>query len=384
MRGSFGASRNILFMSRSSSHDTLGKVALVTGITGQDGSYLAELLLAKGYIVHGIKRRSSSLNTDRIDHLYQDVHEPDKRFILHYGDVTDGTNIFRLVHKIQPDEMYHLAAQSHVHVSFETAEYTANADALGTLRLLEAIRLIGLEKKTRFYQAATSEMYGNSPQEPKDESTPFHPASPYAVAKLYAYWITINYREAYGLHTCNGILFNHESPRRGKTFVSKKITNAAAKISRGLQDCLYIGNLDAERDWGHAKDYVYGMWLIMQHPEPDDFVLATGRKETVRHFAEKAFELVGIEIEWQGEAEREVGVDTRTGKTVIKVDKSYSRPSEVHALVGDYTKVNKKLGWEPKVNLEELIEEMVKDDLAVIDRDAAQPQHELKRRAAPA
>ncbi len=349
------------------SHQT-DKVALVTGITGQDGAYLAELLLEKGYIVHGIKRRSSSLNTDRVDHLYQDLHLADTRFILHYGDTTDSTNLIRLVQQIRPAEIYHLAAQSHVHVSFEMAEYTANADALGTLRLLEAIRLLDLKDRVRFYQASSSEMYGNSPQEPKNESTPFQPTSPYAAAKLYAYWVTVNYREAYGLHASNGILFNHESPRRGETFVSKKVTKAAAMISRDMQDCLYIGNLNAERDWGHAKDYVYGMWLIMQHPKPDDFVLATGRKETVRWFTGKAFAAAGMDIEWRGEGPEEVGVDTGSGKTIVRVDPRYLRPSELDTLIGDYSKANKELGWEPKVTIEELIEEMVQADLADIER----------------
>lgn len=351
-------------MSKASPSGAPGKVALITGVTGQDGAYLSELLLGKGYIVHGIKRRSSSFNTERVDHLYRDRHERDGEFMLHYGDVTDATNLIRLVQAIQPDEIYNLAAQSHVHVSFETAEYTANADALGTLRLLEAIRLLNLGDKTRFYQASTSEMYGSSPREPKDENTPFQPASPYAAAKLYAHWVAVNYREAYGLHTCSGILFNHESPRRGETFVTRKITRAAAMISRGLQECLYLGNLDAERDWGHAKDYVYGMWLIMRHPRPDDFVLATGRKETVRYFAEKAFALAEMEIRWQGSGEDEVGIDARTGKAVIRVDKNYFRPREVHALVGDYTKASRELGWKPTVTLEELIAEMVEKDLA--------------------
>ncbi len=343
-----------------------GKVALITGVTGQDGAYLAELLLSKGYVVHGIKRRSSSFNTERVDHLYQDLHQLDTHFILHYGDVTDATNLIHLVQEIQPDEIYHLAAQSHVHVSFETAEYTANADALGTLRLLEAIRLLRLADKTRFYQASTSEMYGNFPQEPKDENTPFWPTSPYAAAKLYAYWVTVNYREAYGLYACNGILFNHESPRRGETFVSKKITRAVAMISRGLQDCLYLGNLDSARDWGHARDYVYGMWLMMQHSKPDDFVLATGRRETVRRFVEKTFELGGVEIAWRGEGEDEIGIDARTGKMRVKVDRRYFRPTELFSLTGDYSKARKELGWKPKTSFEELIKEMFESDLAEI------------------
>ena len=341
---------------------------MITGVTGQDGSYLAELLLKKGYIVHGIKRRSSSLNTDRVNHLYHDFHSEDTRFILHYGDMTDSTNVIRLVQQIQPAEIYHLAAQSHVHVSFEMAEYTANVDAVGTLRLLEAIRLLNMKDKTRFYQASSSEMYGNFPEEFKNENTPFQPTSPYAAAKLYAYWVTVNYREAYGLHTCNGILFNHESPRRGATFVSKKVTNSVAMISKKREDCLYIGNLDAERDWGHAKDYVYGMWLIMQHSKPDDFVLATRRKESVRWFIEKAFEIVGIKIEWRGKGDNETGIDVQTGKTVVRVDPRYFRPSELNALIGDYSKANKELGWEPKTKLEDLIKEMVESDLKSIEQ----------------
>ena len=354
----------------SNSSKNSGKVALITGVTGQDGAYLSELLLDKGYVVHGIKRRSSSLNTARVDHLYHDLHVSGTNFILHYGDVTDSTNLIRLVQQIQPDEIYHLAAQSHVHVSFEMAEYTANADAIGALRLLEAIRLLDLKDKTRFYQASSSEMYGNSPEEPKNESTPFHPTSPYAVAKLYAYWVTTNYREAYGIYASNGILFNHESPRRGETFVSKKITKAAAMISKGKQECLYIGNLGAERDWGHARDYVYGMWLILQQPRPDDFVLATGRRESVRWFTEQAFKAVGIRLEWRGEGEGETGVDAASGKTVIRVDPHYFRPSELHKLIGDYSKAKKELGWEPKTTLEELIKEMIEYDLAEIERGA--------------
>ncbi len=350
------------------SNSVSGKVAFITGATGQDGSYLTELLISKGYVVHGLKRRASSFNTERLDHLYKDLHEPDARLILHYGDITDSMSITRLLQSIQPDEIYHLAAQSHVLVSFEMAEYTANADALGTLRLLEAIRTLGLIDRVRFYQASTSEMYGNSPNQPKNESTPFYPTSPYAAAKLYAYWMTVSYRKAYGIHACNGILFNHESPRRGGTFVSKKITRAVAMISKGLQDCLYIGNLDASRDWGHAKDYVYGMWLIMQHPKPDDFVLATGRNETVRHFVEKAFELVNVDIEWHRRGEGDIGVDTRTGKVMVRTDPRYFRPAELHTLIGDYSKANKELGWKPTVNFEELIREMLEADLAEIDR----------------
>ena len=341
-------------------------MALVTGVTGQDGAYLSKFLLGKGYIVHGLKRRSSSFNTSRIEDIYQDLHQPDKQFILHYGDTTDATNIIRLIQQIQPHEIYHLAAQSHVHVSFEMAEYTANADALGTLRILEAIRLLGLKDMVRFYQASTSEMYGNSPTELKDENTPFHPTSPYAAAKLYAYWVTVNYREAYGLHACNGILFNHESPLRGETFVSKKITRAAAMISKGMQECLYIGSLDAERDWGHARDYVYGMYLIMQYPKPDDFVLATGRKETVRFFIEKTFALVGMKIEWQGEGMDEIGIDAHSGKAIVKVDPRYFRASELNSLLGNPGKANRELGWQAKTTFEELIREMVEWDLADI------------------
>lgn len=344
-----------------------GKVALITGITGQDGAYLSEFLLDKGYTVHGIKRRSSSLNTERIDHLYLDPHTTDTKFILHHGDTTDATTMIRLIQQIQPDEIYHLAAQSHVHVSFEMAEYTANADALGTLRILEAIRLLNLREKTRFYQASTSEMYGNYPQDLKDENTPFHPVSPYGAAKLYAYWVTVNYRNAYGLYASNGILFNHESPRRGRTFISKKVTRAAILISQGMEDCLYIGNLNAERDWGHAKDFVRGMYLIMQHPQPDDFVLATGRNETVRYFIEKAFELVGMKIEWRGTGVDEVGVDTVSGKTVVRVDSHYYRANELHSLRGNYNKAKKELNWEPETTLEELIREMIESDLAEIE-----------------
>lgn len=344
-----------------------GKVALITGITGQDGAYLSEFLLDKGYTVHGIKRRSSSLNTERIDHLYLDPHTTDTKFILHHGDTTDATTMIRLIQQIQPDEIYHLAAQSHVHVSFEMAEYTANADALGTLRILEAIRLLNLREKTRFYQASTSEMYGNYPQDLKDENTPFHPVSPYGAAKLYAYWVTVNYRNAYGLYASNGILFNHESPRRGRTFISKKVTRAAILISKGMEDCLYIGNLNAERDWGHAKDFVRGMYLIMQHPQPDDFVLATGRNETVRYFIEKAFELVGMKIEWRGTGVDEVGIDTVSGKTVVRVDSHYYRANELHSLRGNYNKAKKELNWEPETTLEELIREMIESDLAEIE-----------------
>ncbi len=349
----------------------MDKIALITGITGQDGSYLAELLLDKGYIVHGTKRHSSSLNTARVDHLYQDPSQHDRRFILHYGDVTDSTNLVRLIQKIRPTEIYHLAAQSHVRVSFEMAEYTANTDALGSVRLLEGIRLLGLKDRTRFYQASSSEMYGNSATAPQNESTPFAPVSPYAAAKLFAYWSTNNYRKAYGLYACNGILFNHESPRRGEIFVSKKITRAAAMICKGQQDCLYVGNLEAERDWGHARDYVYGMWLMLQQPEPDDFVLATGRKESVRWFIETAFGMAGMDIEWKGSGVNEVGIDTRTGKTVIRIDSDYFRPNELNTLLGDYGKAKRKLQWSPKIRLEELIEEMLEADIAAIESKKA-------------
>jgi GDPmannose 4,6-dehydratase len=339
------------------------KVALITGVTGQDGAYLAELLLAKGYIVHGVKRRSSSFNTGRVDHLYADRHQPDVRFFLHYGDVTDSTNIIRLVQTTQPTEIYNLAAQSHVHVSFETPEYTANADAVGTLRLLEAIRILGLERRVRFYQASTSELYGNSEERPQKETTPFRPRSPYAVAKLYAYWITVNYREAYGLHASNGILFNHESPLRGETFVTRKITRAVAAIELGLEEKIYLGNLDASRDWGHARDYAEGMWRILQQPQPDDYVLATGETCTVRRFAEMAFAEVGREIEWRGKGVEERGIDRKTGKALIEVHPEYFRPAEVDYLVGDATKARQKLGWHHKTTLPEMVREMVQSDL---------------------
>jgi len=345
------------------------KVALITGITGQDGSYLAELLLSKGYEVHGIKRRSSLFNTERIDHIYQDLHESDLKFILHYGDLTDSTNLIRIVQEVQPDEIYNLAAQSHVKVSFETPEYTANADAIGALRLLEAIRILKLEKKTKFYQASTSELYGLVQEVPQKETTPFYPRSPYGVAKLYAYWITKNYREAYGIFTCNGILFNHESPVRGETFVTRKITRAAAKISLGLQDKLYLGNIDAERDWGHAKDYVEGMWLMMQHHTPDDYVLSTNVKVSVRSFVDMAFGELGIKINWQGTGVDEKGIDAKTGKVIVEVDPKYFRPAEVDLLVGDYSKAKKELGWEPKTPLSELVKEMVKSDLERFKKD---------------
>ena len=338
------------------------KTALITGVTGQDGAYLAELLLKKGYTVHGIKRRSSSFNTGRIDHLYQDPHVDQRNFVLHYGDLTDSTNLIRIVQETQPDELYNLAAQSHVKVSFETPEYTANSDALGTLRLLEAIRILGLDQKTRFYQASTSELYGLVQETPQRETTPFYPRSPYGVAKLYGYWITVNYREAYGMHACNGILFNHESPLRGETFVTRKITRAVARISQGRQDCLYLGNLDAQRDWGHARDYVEGMWRILQHPDPEDFVLATGLTTTVRAFTEKAFSIAGLSIQWEGTGESEIGRDAQSGAVRVRIDPQYYRPTEVDLLLGDATKAQEKLGWTPKYTLDQLIEEMVLSD----------------------
>jgi GDPmannose 4,6-dehydratase len=339
------------------------RVALITGATGQDGAYLAEFLLKKGYMVHGIKRRSSSFNTGRVDHLYQDPHEAEVRFVLHYGDMTDATNLIRIVQDTQPDEIYNLAAQSHVHVSFETPEYTANADGLGTLRLLEAIRILGMEKRARFYQASTSELYGTVQEIPQRESTPFYPRSPYAAAKLYAYWITINYREAYGLHASNGILFNHESPTRGETFVTRKICRAVAAIKLGLQQTLFLGNLDAKRDWGHARDYVEGMWRILQHPEPDDYVLATGEAHSVREFVEKAFAQTGIRIGWTGSGVDEAGIDARSGRILVKVDPRYFRPTEVDLLVGDASKARAKLGWQHRVSFDELVAEMVAADL---------------------
>lgn len=346
------------------------KTALITGITGQDGAYLAELLLAKGYEVHGIKRRSSSFNTGRIDHLYQDPHEEDVRLTLHYGDMTDATNLIRIVQQTQPDEIYNLAAQSHVQVSFETAEYTANADAIGPLRLLEAIRLLGLMEKTRFYQASTSELYGLVREVPQSEKTPFYPRSPYAAAKLYAYWITVNYREAYGMHASNGILFNHESPIRGETFVTRKITRAVAAISLGLQDKLYLGNLDAERDWGHARDFVEGMWLMLQQDQPDDYVLATGEKHSVRAFAERAFHEVDIAIEWRGAGLNETGMDAKTGRVLIEVDPRYFRPTEVDLLIGDAAKAKSGLGWKAQIGFGDMVGEMVRSDLELIAREA--------------
>ena len=346
------------------------KVALITGITGQDGAYLAEFLLKKGYIVHGVKRRASSFNTDRIDHLYQDPHEQEVRLTLHYGDLTDSTNLIRIIQEVQPDEIYNLAAQSHVAVSFETPEYTANADAVGTLRVLEAIRILGLERKARFYQASTSEMYGKVQEIPQRETTPFYPRSPYGAAKVYAYWITVNYREAYGLYACNGILFNHESPMRGETFVSRKITRALTRIRVGLQDTLHLGNLDSRRDWGHARDYVRAQWLMLQQDEPEDFVIATGKQFSVRDFVVAAGSLLDMRIEWQGVGVDEVGVDTASGRTLVRVDPRYFRPTEVETLLGDPTKARQKLGWIPEVGFAELVSEMVKEDLEGAQRDA--------------
>ena len=338
------------------------KVALITGTTGQDGAYLAELLLTKGYVVHGVKRRSSSLNTQRVDHLYIDPHVETAKFFLHYGDMTDATNLIRLIQETQPTEIYNLAAQSHVQVSFETPEYTANADALGTLRLLEAIRILKLEKRVRFYQASTSELYGNAPHSPQNETTPFAPRSPYGAAKLYAYWITVNYREAYGIHASNGILFNHESPIRGETFVTRKISRAVAAIEAGLQEQLFIGNLNARRDWGHARDYVEGMWMILQQPQPDDYVLATGDGHTVREFVERSFAVIGRSIKWRGKGSQEVGVDGATGKELVKIDPRYFRPTEVDALVGDASKARVRLGWKHRISFDALVGEMVEED----------------------
>ena len=343
------------------------KIALITGITGQDGAYLAEFLLNKGYEVHGIKRRSSSFNTSRLDNLYQDPHSEDVKFHLHYGDMTDATNLIGLMQKINPDEVYNLAAQSHVQVSFETPEYTANADGIGALRLLEAIRLLNMTKTVKFYQASTSELYGNSAVIPQDENTSFSPRSPYAAAKLYAYWITVNYRLAYNIFACNGILFNHESPIRGETFVTRKITRAVAAIKLGLQEKLYMGNLDARRDWGHAKDYVEGMWLMLQQDHPDDYVLATGEAHTVRDFIENAFAEINETIIWQGKGEKEIGVSKNTNKTLIEVDKRYFRPTEVNYLLGDASKAKKILGWKAKVKFSDLVKEMVKEDLKLVD-----------------
>lgn len=341
-------------------------VALVTGITGQDGAYLAELLLERGYQVHGVKRRSSSFNTGRVDHLYQDPHQDDVKFTMHFGDMTDATNLIRLVQTIQPTEIYNLAAQSHVQVSFETAEYTANADALGTLRLLEAIRILGLEERARFYQASTSELYGDAAESPQSEATPFRPRSPYAAAKLYAYWMTVNYREAYGIHASNGILFNHESPIRGETFVTRKITRSVAAIHLGLENQLYLGNLDAKRDWGDARDYVEGMWMMMQQDEPGDYVLATGEQHSVREFVELAFSEIGRTIEWQGNGLDEVGLDGESGDTLVKIDTRYFRPTEVESLLGDASKARENFGWAPKNSFSDLVREMVSYDLNLL------------------
>jgi GDPmannose 4,6-dehydratase len=346
------------------------KRALITGITGQDGAYLAELLLDKGYEVHGIKRRASSFNTDRIDHLYTDPHDPSRRMILHYGDLTDATNLIRIVQETRPDEIYNLAAQSHVAVSFETAEYTANSDALGTLRLLEAIRICNLVDTTRFYQASSSEMFGKVLETPQKETTPFYPRSPYAAAKVYAFWITVNYREAYGLYACNGILFNHESPLRGETFVTRKITRGLARIKVGLDDCLYLGNLDARRDWGHARDYVRAQWLMLQQSRPEDYVIATGLQYSVRTFVEHAAGLLDLRIEWRGTGVDEQAVDVKTGKPIVRIDPRYFRPTEVDTLLGDSSKARRELGWQPSVGFDELVREMVMADLRLAERDA--------------
>jgi GDPmannose 4,6-dehydratase len=348
----------------------VSKTALITGITGQDGAYLAELLLAKGYAVHGVKRRASSFNTDRIDHLYQDPHEKDVRLKLHYGDLTDSTNLIRIIQEVQPDEIYNLAAQSHVAVSFETPEYTANSDAVGTLRVLEAIRILGLETKSRFYQASTSEMFGKVQEIPQRETTPFYPRSPYGAAKVYAHWITVNYREAYGFFACSGILFNHESPMRGETFVSRKITRALTRIHVGLQETLHLGNLESRRDWGHARDYVRAQWLMLQQPTAEDFVIATGKQHSVKDFVAAAGKLLNMRIEWRGKGVDEQGVDTTTGRTLVRVDPRYFRPTEVETLLGDATKAKEKLGWTAEITFEELVAEMVESDLELAKRDA--------------
>jgi GDPmannose 4,6-dehydratase len=365
----------------------MSKVALITGITGQDGAYLAEFLLKKGYIVHGIKRRASLFNTDRIDHLYQDPHIEHRNFILHYGDLTDATNLIRIIQEVQPDEIYNLAAMSHVAVSFDTPEYTANTDGLGTLRILEAIRILGLEKKTRFYQASTSELYGKVQETPQTETTPFYPRSPYGVAKLYAYWIVVNYRESYGYFACNGILFNHESPIRGETFVTRKITRAVARMALGLQDCLHLGNLDAKRDWGHARDYVEAQWLMLQQDEPEDFVIATGKQYSVRQMVETAATELGIGLRWEGEGQDQTGIvddlsqfkiensKLKTNDIVVRIDPRYFRPAEVETLLGDPTKAKEKLGWEPKVTFEELVVEMVRADLELARKDELIKEH---------
>jgi GDPmannose 4,6-dehydratase len=363
----------------------MAKTALITGVTGQDGSYLAELLISKGYEVHGIKRRASSLNTERIDHIYQDPHVSRRNFVLHHGDLTDSSNLTRVVQEVQPDEVYNLGAQSHVAVSFESAEYTAEVDAVGTLRLLEAIRLLGLVKKTRFYQASTSELYGLVQETPQRETTPFYPRSPYGVAKLYAYWITVNYREAYGMYACNGILFNHESPRRGETFVTRKITRGLAHIAQGLDSCLYLGNLDAKRDWGHAKDYVRMQWMMLQQKEPEDFVIATGQQVSVRDFVEKSAKRLGVTLEWKGKDEKEEGVvaavfgtdapEIRKGQTIVRVDPRYYRPAEVETLLGDPAKAKSKLGWVPEITLDQMIDEMVANDLDQARRQVLLQKH---------
>lgn len=354
-----------------------GKVALITGVTGQDGAYLAELLLQKGYVVHGIKRRSSLFNTDRVDHLYQDPHVEHQNFTLHYGDLTDSSNLIRIIQQTQPDEIYNLAAMSHVAVSFDSPEYTANADGIGTLRILEAIRILDLGKKTKFYQASTSELYGLVQETPQTETTPFYPRSPYAVAKMYAYWITVNYREAYGIYACNGILFNHESPLRGETFVTRKITRALARIKLNLQDCLYLGNLDALRDWGHAKDYVEMQWMMLQQDVAEDFVIATGKQYSVRDFVDAAAKELEINIEWQGEGVDEKGY-TKDGKCIVQVDPRYFRPTEVETLLGDPTKAKNKLGWTPKISFSELVSEMVREDYKSAKRDELVKQHGFK------
>ena len=350
------------------------KVALITGITGQDGAYLAELLLGKGYEVHGIKRRTSLFNTDRIDHLYQDPHIGDRNFILHYGDMTDSSSIVRIIQQTRPDEIYNLAAQSHVAVSFEEPEYSANADALGALRVLEAMRILGLEKKTRYYQASTSELFGLARESPQKETTPFYPRSPYGVAKLYSYWITVNYREAYGMFACNGILFNHESPVRGETFVTRKITRALARIKLGLQDCLYLGNLDAKRDWGHARDFVVAQWLMLQQDQPEDYVIATGEQHSVRDFVNAAASELGITLRWEGKGKNEKSLDAG-GKCIVAVDPRYFRPTEVDSLLGDATKAKTKLGWTPKIRFKELVQEMVREDLTAAQRDELVKRH---------
>jgi len=354
------------------------KIALITGVTGQDGSYLAEFLLEKGYEVHGIKRRASSFNTQRVDHIYQDPHVDNKNFILHYGDLTDTSNLTRILQEIQPDEVYNLGAQSHVAVSFEAPEYTADADAMGALRILEAIRILGLGGKTRFYQASTSELYGLVQETPQTEKTPFYPRSPYAVAKMYAYWITVNYREAYGMYACNGILFNHESPVRGETFVTRKITRALARISLGLQDTVYLGNLGAKRDWGHAKDYVEMQWLMLQQDEPDDFCIATGVRYSVRNFVDFAWGHLGKTIRWEGKGINEKGYDADTGNLIVVVDPRYFRPTEVESLLGDSSKAKEKLGWEPKITLEEMVHEMMENDINIAKRDLLVKEHGFK------